>query len=350
MKTEAEMEKYEQYFLRTLQSFPEYNQETVDQYAKTGYGALANAGSFHNPLSRALRLMAFRKLEPIFQEYANKMGWIDINIQTVFDRMLDRKKNQSPSEECFHQDISIRAPGDVNAVFGGWLSFTDSTFICVPGTHTEVDPAGNGFATIDPTSPLYQRCKEYTAANGPVEIPKGHLLVFNQNLVHAVAKTKGVQRRQFIGFRLTYSNTDILGLGRRNRNSRQDGRGDPQDLFEVIEKQSVPKIPSNQLPPWFNVRSVDDPKQHQGLYEWQTRNLKRKLMTEDDEIRYFSGTKKVKYPFPIAPLFAPSLEELGAKYSPYRGIEKQILAPTAFGSLSASDLKAEENHLLTFYA
>ena len=329
-------------FMEAVRSFPEYNDDLgrFPQFSKTGFGALATASSFHNIFVRKMRQLLHSALVKTLEKYEIQVSGGDKKrmrlVHSIMDRMLVRVPGQGPSAETLHRDKSIDTVGG-DTVFGGWISFTDNQFISlVPGTHTMAH-AGQGFAPIEPGSALYE---QFMRDRVRVAVPKGSVVLFNQDIVHEVLSAKvpkdQLMLRLFTGFRLTHDTEDLLAKQMRNSNSRQDGKGDAQHLATILEDQAVPKIPSNQLPSLFNVRSVDTPAQQAALNEWITKYIRPELLEEIHPDSFHKGkrnpdgTPKPKYPYALPPLHMPSLKELGRKYPPYTMEEAFILKPHSF--------------------
>jgi hypothetical protein len=359
-----------------LHSLPEYNQtaevQTEFRYSKTGFGALATASSFHNPFVRSLRLLAFQRLLPVFQAFdkicqkgiytegggkvhglrerqksEDGTTLVPRMFHELIDRMLVRVSGHTVPEESWHQDMSYAVDGD--SVFGGWIAFTDQKFSVNPGSHNlDICNSNGGFATIAKRSELYQQCVEQRHLRN---VPAGHILIMNQTILHEVVPAKIPRGNKFLrlftGWRLTYDEDDLLSKATKNSNPRQDGPGNAQDLEEVLSEQMVPKIPSNQLPSLFNVRSVDDSNQQPGLHEWLSKYIRADLLRAEHEHTFFKDKKRlreVKFPHPLPPLFMPSLTEMGAKYCPYQSVEKFILQPHSF-----HQCQSEMRHLQQAY-
>ena len=371
--TDDELDVLRNQFESTLYTLPEYNQtaevKSESRYSKTGFGALATASSFHNPFVRYLRLLAFQRLLPVFRAFdricqkgiytkgngkvhglrerqKNEDGtFVPRMFHELFDRMLVRVHGHTVPAESWHQDVSYAVDGDT--IFGGWIAFTDQKFNVNPGTHHLDTYDGNGgFAPIKKGSELYERCVQQKFLS---DIPAGHILVMNQTIVHEVVSFKiplGTKiLRLFTGWRLTYDQADLLCKGMKNSNSRQDGKGEPQVLDQVLSEQMVPKIPSNQLPSLYNVRSVDTRTMQHGLNEWVSKYIRADLLEAEHENTFFKGKKKrqregdgeeeavakaVKYPYPLPPIFMPSLKAMDIMYCPYQDVEKFILQPHCF--------------------
>eukprot|EP01036_Dinobryon_divergens_P031614 gene31614-41047_t len=361
-------------FEDTLHALPEYNHtaevRSESRYSKTGFGALATASSFHNPFVRYLRLLAFQRLLPVFQEfdkicqkgiYTQGNGKINglrerqknedgIFVPRMFselaDRMLVRVHGHTVPAESWHQDVSYAVNGDT--IFGGWIAFTDQKFSVNPGTHhLETCLSNGGFSPIKKGSELFERCNQQRQLR---DIPAGHILVMNQTIVHEVVSIKIPLDTKILrlvtGWRLTYDETDLLCKSIHNSNSRQDSSGEPQMLEQVLSEQMVPKIPSNQLPSLYNVRSVDTPAMQSGLNDWVSKYIRADLLEAEHENTFFKsskrkrqreggdegkvGTKAIKYPYPLPPIFMPSLKAMGTMYCPYQDVEKFILQPHSF--------------------
>ncbi len=341
---EDKLHTLQQEFNKTLRNLPEYKPD-IDgtfQYSKTGFGALGTASSFHNPLVRYLRLEIFKRVFPLFEAYEGLYGkgLMRRFFHTLFDRMLVRAKGQKASEEGCHRDVSLVSEGDT--VFGGWLSLTDGQFVSlVPGTH-HLPSEGTGFVKIQ--GEFLEECNRKCELH---EVPAGSILIMNQNIVHKVTnssskkKEGGEMMRLFLGWRLTNDDEDLLAKQGKNSNPRQDGKGDAQDLQQIIAEQGVPKIASNQLPSLYNLRSVDTPAQQAGLNAWVQKHIKEELLEEEHPDSFFrttrdaNGNRKRKYPHALPPLHMPSLREIGQMYPPYKRDDIIILMPHSFADAKA---------------
>jgi hypothetical protein len=325
--TAQQMKEVNAAFDQTLATMPEFL-PNAKQYSKTGFGALGTASSFHNKFVRDLRLYMFNELVPLFKAYDALFPGAPRNFHELLDRMCKRLRTQSPTAEAWHQDKSPPVEGD--DILGGWLSILGDQFHCVPGTQNIVTDNGNGFALLKEGTELFARCNRDGCT---IHVPAGSILIFDQGLIHAVKASKGYEvKRVYLKWRLTYSESDLLSIRSKNKNSRQDGQGDPQDIFMVLANQAVPKIASNQLPSMYNVRGADDPAMHEGLNKWISENIQPYLLREDHPDKFSKkrgadGNFLPKYPYPLIPLHCPSLHEQGRKYPEYTQPEIDILIP-----------------------
>lgn len=211
-----------------MQNMPEFKPGAkLEDIILGGFSALGNPSSFHNETVRKIRAQVHPKVCEMFREYEKDNGRL---LEQVIDRLMVRPAGRSPSREMWHRDVCPKvAEGDI--IFGGWVNLdsTDQTFSCCPGTHMEVnDRNAKGFAII----PKNERAA-YKNRAVKVKIPPGHLLIFNEDLVHEVypEKRSKTSYRLFIGWRLTNSNQPLL----------------PKTM-ERLEDQAVMQLKSHQMP------------------------------------------------------------------------------------------------------
>ena len=188
-----------------------------------GFGGLATPHSYHNPVTRELRLRV--------HEVGVQLCPPDAVIEQCPDRTMSRAIHQCPGGESWHRDESPSAkPG--SAIFGGWINLNDHDeyFACCPGSQ-RIGTGGNiNFQTI----PKEER-PEWKAREVKVPIPPGHLVVFYENIVHRVyTGKKRREYRLFVGWRIG-TNRDEL---------------DPT-LHERMVRHQVPKIKGGMQPPVY---------------------------------------------------------------------------------------------------
>jgi hypothetical protein len=225
-----------------------------------------------------------QRAEPVFVSYAKaKYGRCGgagdpIALEMLFDRLCVRHRDfGTVTAESWHRDIydgkthKIRQlprslPGDTRDIItGGWTNLSDSPqyFMAILGSHEGsgahgaqrgAEEKGGGFAVLSKTEIQAQQVEQRLASQagrvygtcrtdseGRVVVPPGHMLVFFQRLLHAVAPQKkgggdAHSLRYFNGFRLTRERVPLF-----------------QDQGRVIADGGVPRIPSGQLPPMFSV-------------------------------------------------------------------------------------------------
>lgn len=189
-----------------------------------GFGALAIPSSFHHPNIRFIRHKVYNIVKPQLKKYFSNHSYVEL----LFDRVSIRRVGSSTSAESWHRDVCPDSlPEDI--ILGGWINLDPSghpnqTFSCVPGTHKD-KTTKTGFA----------KTKEVPKNSKIYEVPPGHIILFHQNILHEVKaqKTKIESHRLYIGWRLTNSTKPLY------------------DHSLVIQNQSVPKIPSGQIPPMY---------------------------------------------------------------------------------------------------
>ena len=333
------LKKYQKEFDSTLLGFPEYsrdpNNATLDRegnplvYVAGGFAALGNPASFHNKLSRNLRMMGYQKMKPLMKEYVTRLGYIDpkkpYNLQALSDRMMYRHKGQKPVAEAWHRDVM--PPGKIeyeDEVFGGWINLDsqDQYFSCIPGSHTnEVQKTLDaGFATLtDAVSKIYTQngqkkptpsdlkayITEVTKDRHRFRVPPGHMVVFPQYILHEVVANKAQynMRRQFTGWRLTPSKEPLYPL-------------------EEFDQQAVIPLPGGMIPPmyarnhlsYFQEKQFNlTPETKYNLIEWSESTFRKRCLVT---------SKKGE---PIVSRYMRSLTEYGFPlYPPYLKHERMI--------------------------
>jgi len=141
-----------------------------------GFGAYGNPSSAHHPEIRGLRSRVYNIAAPLF--HARFPGQY---LSMVHDRFCERAEGTSLAKDVFHQDATQSNPN--NTACGGWVNLdkVSQWFLCCPGTHGVLVHPDAGFTTLSPEQLAY-----YSTIAVLVEVPPGHLLIFNELLVHAV--------------------------------------------------------------------------------------------------------------------------------------------------------------------
>lgn len=292
--TEAEVTDYRRRLIEELGRDPYFIDSDV-AFSKGmtmgGFGGLATPHSYHNRVTRELRLKV------------HKTG-IDLcppgmYVEQCPDRTLYRAVDQCPSGESWHRDESPKTtPGAT--IFGGWLNLNshDEFFACCPGSHriASADTCDKNFNTI----PKEERPK-WKALESKISIPPGHVIVFYENIVHRVYP--GKKRREyrlFTGWRIGNDPHCV----------------DP-DLIQTMKNFQTPKIKGGMQPPVYS-------RQH--LASWMDR-IEEWSKNVSDSYCYNhtvkSGKNKGKT-FRIARRF-PKIP-IG-QYIPYSDVELQIFKP-----------------------
>ena len=210
----AELEGLRAMLEQSFNSFPEFNSvgfhgpSTFDNDlfvpVEGAFAGLATPSSFHNPCVRKIRMAAHvsvlrSRVVPVPN---------DCDFEQIADRLMIRRSKKTPGGETWHRDEATFAqPGDT--IYGGWVNLdrhAPQRFSMCPGTANAagVVDQNNGFAPIpDTDAPTYIR------QSFMVEIPPGHIVIFNERTVHevlAIASPPGVTKsRLFMGWRTTRS-------------------------------------------------------------------------------------------------------------------------------------------------
>jgi hypothetical protein len=189
-----------------------------------GYGGLAIPSSFHHPNIRFIRKKVYETIKPLLKKcFPNHL-----NVELLFARVCIRRVGTSTPKGSWHRDVCPDSlPGDI--ILGGWINLDpdgspNQKFSCVPGTHTDkTNKTGFAKTNVKPSNP-----KTY-------EVPPGHVILFHQNILHEIKPQKASfeSHRLYLGWRLTNSLRPLF------------------DHTSVFINQSVPKLPSGQIPPMY---------------------------------------------------------------------------------------------------
>ena len=332
-----QIETYQQRFDETLQNFPEYkrgNNPSLDInghpiiYVAGGFAALGNPASFHNEMSRDLRMMAYQKIKPLMSQYVSTyQNKKDVRFQALSDRMMYRLKGQSAPSEAWHRDVM--PPNKINyddEIFGGWINLDsqDQYFSCIPGSHTDTVQytLDAGFSALtkavnkiyikngkSPPSPkeVNTYVKEVAKNKYKFKVPPGHMIIFPQYILHEVIATpaKYNMRRQFTGWRITSSNNPLYPL-------------------KLFDDQAVVPLPGGMVPPIYasNHIAYFQTKRFQGspygLLEWSEVTFKDKILER------YKPPKSDEYRR-LVPRYMKSLKSYGFPlYPPYQEEERSI--------------------------
>jgi len=216
-------------FESTLKSFPAFKPD-AQKYVGGGFSALANSGSFHNPFVRRLRM---ELVGTYGKSLATAFG--KNKVEVLVDRMLYRPTTEKVTVESWHRDEAPRrTPIDNSVVLGGWLNCGEANneFICVPKSQldqTKMTQKGfGGFHQLDKVNFPTYKAKEVR-----VQVPPGHMLVFNETIIHRVANNKLNKpvSRLFLGWRLTEEEEPLI-----------------QNIQQLLINQRIVPLKSGQIP------------------------------------------------------------------------------------------------------
>ena len=282
--------------------FQEYKKLEENGLVMGGFGAFGNPSSFHNPWVRKIRsLIHPHMLNTVFEEPLKSDP--DLNFEQDIDRMMIRTPFQKVGKESWHRDESKWAKKR-DIIFGGWVNFDDfhHYFSACPGTHNEEDAKlkNKGFARIEKKD-----FHKYEAIKQAIPVPPGHILIFNERMVHEVRPSgKQTIHRLFMGWRLTYSEEALF----RNGNKQLDG---------LLDRMAVVPIKSGQVPAIY--ASAHWNFHPQKIVDWSER-----IVDQCKEDRIRKGEKSYR----IVHRHMKSMKEYGfALYEPYTEEEIAMLKP-----------------------
>ncbi len=218
---------------------------------KGGFGALGNPSSFHAPIIRRMRRDAQRVASGVFSRYLDvaNLDRDAVRMEQLVDRARLLRPDGVVGVETWHRDqtpMKMMMLQD-DLVYGGWLALDGpQRFSAIRGSHRtagERDNAGFSKVGADDAQRYTEQKNAVLEAGGDwfIFIPAGHMLIFQQEMVHEVVKRSvagraGESYRLFTAWRLTRSRHSFIA-----------------DAERVFERQSVPLIKSGQAPPMFSL-------------------------------------------------------------------------------------------------
>ena len=186
---------------------PPHPGETLEDRPLVGGGTSFVGGSIcHAPSTRQVELDAYTAARTVLEDYARRWGAFS-HLAQVKDRVCFRPRGLQPAAETSHRDLSPNSPTGSYVIFGGWVPLNDEDgqeqfFSCVPGSHTDEcarDDKG-GFRSLTDAEK-----RAYRARMQRTKIPLGHMILFDQRIVHEVVADKKPYaiRRVFTAFELS---------------------------------------------------------------------------------------------------------------------------------------------------
>lgn len=161
-----------------------------------GFGALGNPSSFHHPLKRQLMINVYNHIQPkfkdLFEFFEDHTDYKYFSM--IPDRFCIRRNDQEVSAETWHKDQSLTKEMSGNTiVFGGWINLDTAItqkFTCAE--NELIMPKETRAYYENNTSSGYtpQQSERLNEKRKTVEIPPGHMLLFNELLTHEVTKSK----------------------------------------------------------------------------------------------------------------------------------------------------------------
>ena len=258
------------------------------------------ASSWHNNMSREMRLLLHTRLRPQilaagFLEKHN-LAYLHQNP----DRLMIREPNTSVSKEMWHRDSLSQL------AFGGWINLDapgtpPQRFICVPGSHLGVTVTPAGFAPIkDP-----ELTRSYFKDEKVYLIHPGQAILFYSHIVHRIASSSGVPNktmRMFQSWSFSDSPEPIV-----------------KDLAKRLEEQAYIPLPSLQHAPMY-------PSAYLNYFETNEKRIVGYAKRLIPKMRTVYTHKKTGRSVVIPIRIPPSLSNLEKLYPAYTSEEKRILS------------------------
>jgi hypothetical protein len=319
--------------LDALDNIPEFKKE-CKPFGLGGFGALASPSTFHIRKVQDLRWKAYLAFyDNIFSKLKEEDGY---QMEVIIDRLMVRPPYRKPTAEAWHRDEAKGAAhGDV--IYGGWVNLddTDQYFSCHPGSSTSSN--NGGFRPATATEKEHARLGKKI-----VPVPPGHLLIFNETMVHEVMSKYRDQTsvRLFVGFRVSRVDSGPLCLHDRmikDPPKEISKHGQDVDLATKLTTGAIIPLKSGQLPAmypkltWSNksiYRELTD-KSKSGKAEYLGLSLTDSLNPLWTIMRNtrIPGSGNAPAPTRVAPMYCDSLKSKGYTPPQYSATDIGILFP-----------------------
>lgn len=268
-------------FLETALSSSELipNMEHM-KFVLGGVGYVPFASLWYDPIVRRVTKKAYETAikENVFNGVLDETKYISM----LPDRPLVRFPGQKVDEKGkWHQDDAANSVEDTDTIYGGWVNLNcDVTqyFKAIPKTHKRGHPifenleqkngGKRGYANFTSnTDQKYLKTYWETQVKKLIEIPPGHILIFEETLIHTVFPNPPVDKpilRLHTSFNVSSSEIPLhdrptQAKHRKKRKLRQ--LFEDQELVPVRSGQNTPMYsPFNLFP--NNVHAVDELSQH----------------------------------------------------------------------------------------
>lgn len=276
-------------FDEAVRGFSEFHHPPVDSdikypYVPGSYGAFRNPSNFHCHFARVMR-------SGVHGPAKNAVGEEGKYFAQLFDSMSLRYTGSEFKGESWHRDSNPMA----GVIYGGWVNLDDTPqyFRCVPDSATKT---GMGFASEQQPSIDIQRT---------IEIPPGNMILFRQDILHCILKSKNAydSYRFYVGFRISDTPDSIY------------------DTNAIIDNQSTPPLPSGETPAMFSqnhnsclLYSHTIPWSECIVKDW----IKEVRNVGEDGVEFFLCPRHVSH----------GLTHYGFGYTQYTDEEKSIMMPT----------------------
>jgi ribA/ribD-fused uncharacterized protein len=301
------------------------------------FGCMGTPTSFHHPIIRHVRKQCYDQIFPRFLDWHRGR-----NLEMMFDRFAQRLPGGTIGGETWHRDVGPHDEGDI--IYGGWINLDppgtpNQRFSCVPGNFLRPDGhTAEGFIRFDAKDEASIAALE--AAKQIVQIPPGHIVIFNQSLAHEIlpGKIKFLSYRLFMGWRITNSNESIydyiyrkeVGEKKQKKAKKTENSApEPRTLANIIATQACPSIGSGQFPPMYGVNHITF-----------TKLKESHLIPFSDTVKPIFRSEKDPR---LIVRFLPPLSETGLMWEPYTEEDVNVMLVHPLNARHTPEIVEEEN-------
>lgn len=270
---------YENEFLRTAMRSPELKSNMEhNRFVLGGVGYVPFASLWYSEIVRRITQEVYHKVleQNPFEIDENKYLYM------LPDRPLIRFPGQAVVEKGkWHQDDAANSVDGTDLIYGGWVNLNSKVtqyFKAIPGTHNPDHPIFNtleqknggkrGYSDFKSKKDQAYLSKYWKdEVKKLIEIPPGHVLIFQENLIHTVFPNPPINQpllRLHTSFNI--SSSEIPLHDRPTQRKHQKNR----KIKELFEDQEMIPVRSGQHTPLYspfnlfpnNVHAVDELSSH----------------------------------------------------------------------------------------
>lgn len=339
---------YEEFLKSPLPEFSDkFNNDraagNTDQplHSAGAFGASPLASSYHHPKPIKIDEIAFDAAWNVLCRVCLSFGLNYVSL--IPDRMCYRTERQP--RDSAHQDNTRGVLDASDKFYGGFINLNspgeiDQFVTLVPGSH----PSEPRFDGKDFTPPNKDSVKYWMGQMIDVKVPPGHMIIFAENIMHAVNGKKPGKipiKRKFTAFLLRRTKhqwcTCFEKYASQERLNRRIQEGERHELCPIFKKQCDEQAPltfkGGKVAPfypalwWVNFREK--------LVEFSEYFFKERiLVTREVKSGKCKGDRIV-----TVPEVPPSLQELGSKY-PESNFDRFV--PRAISLSNEEGLKTQD--------
>ena len=311
---------YENEFLRTAMQSPELQHKMEhNRFVLGGVGYVPFASLWYSEIVRRITAEVYHKVL--------EQNPFDINENKYFCMLPDRPLVRFPGQAVvekgkWHQDDAANSVDGTDLIYGGWVNLNSDVtqyFKAIPGTHNPNHPIFNTLEQKNGGKRGYSDFKSKkdqtyltnywkNEVKNLIEIPPGHVLIFQENLIHTVFPNPPINKpllRLHTSFNISSSKIPLHDRPTQPKHQKK------RKIKSLFEDQEMIPVRSGQHTPLYspfnlfpnNVHAVDELSSHYiecckkngrvkrflpSMKEMNTKgNIKMRRNMDENEIKYY---------------------------------------------------------------